>query len=306
MGEKRPDHRDTSLWRWLLLPFLLAAAIVVPDLLPLKLGIPGLPRAIRAALIVAAGWGGAGAFEGRLRQARFNRDGRRSSLIRLIIRALFYLLIVGAVLGALGVSADALTTSGVVVTAVVGLAGQTLFTNILSGVVIVIWHPYEIGERISVMSWQMPLLAATFPHETQPSAHIGLRVVDINLLHTICVADDGQTTLIPNSVMLPAIVRNHTHSTRCRIRVRSEVERQIGVEALWRRLEALTAEFQSAEPRCIEPVQILLVDVSMTGIAFALQTWVGKQEFEELVRAKLVLALARALEDLRATQSGGT
>ena len=286
-----------GLWRWILGPALLAAAMLLP---PHILNIPvEYWRIIRAALVVGAGWAVAGALEGRMRRARFSPDGRRSSLIRLIIRVLFYLLVVGAALGALGLGASSITAGGVVVTAVVGLAGQTLFSNILAGMVIVIWRPFEIGERISIMSWQMPLIAPTYPHETQPSAHVGLRVLDINLLHTICAADDGQTTLIPNSVMLPAIVRNHSHSHRCRVRVRSEAERTIGVDRLWQRLEDLATEFRASEPLCVEPVEPLLIDVSLTGISFVLQTWVPAHEYEELVRARLVLAVARALEGLR-------
>jgi len=282
-------------------PVLAATALLFPaHWLPLP---AEFRHAVRAALVVVAGWMFAAGFERRLRQARFSRDGRRASLIRLIVRLLVYALTLAAALGALGLQIGSITFGGVVLTAVIGLAGQTLFSNVLAGMVLVIWRPFEIGEHISLMSWQMPVISATYPHETLPSAHPA-RVIDINLLHTICTADDGQVMLIPNSVVLPAIVRNHSRSGRCRVRVRGEVERQVGVERLWARLQTLGAEFAAVEPRSSGGVEPRLVDVTSGVIAFVLETWVPSVEHEEAVRSRLLLALARALEQLRAPGPG--
>ncbi len=292
--DERVRWSALPLWRWMAAPLLAVAALLFPaHWLP-----PELRNLSRAALVVAAGWTFATGFEGRLRRARFSRDGRRASLIRLIVRLLIYALTLVAALGVLGVHAGSLTAGGVVLTAVIGLAGQTLFSNVLAGMVLVIWRPFEIGEHISLMSWQMPVISATYPHETLPSAH-PMRVSDINLLHTICTADDGQVMLIPNSVVLPAIVRNHSRSGRCRVRVRGEAERQVGVERLWARLRALGAEFAAAEPHCSGGVEPALVDLTSGAIAFVLETWVPSVQYEEEVRSRLLLALARALEQLR-------
>lgn len=275
---------------------LIAGAVMPFSWLPLPLEARHL---LRAGLAVAAGYVLTNALEHRLATARWSRDMRRAGLLRLIIRMLVYLVVVAAVLGALGVRLTQITFGGAVVTVIIGLAGQTLFANVLSGVVLVIWRPFDIGDDISVISWQMPLLPSTRPHETMPSAN-RLRVTDVNLLQTIGVADDGQMTLIPNAVLLQAIVRNHSHSGAQRLRVAAEAERDIDSVDLWGGLEGLGRDLAARSLPIRGEPQVRFLDITATGTAFVIELWVTEGRHLDQVRSEVLLAVAGILRALRA------
>jgi len=270
--------------------FFVAALAVPLGWLPVA---PLARHLVRAIGVVLAGYLLGRGFEYGLRHLRPMRDHQRAGLLRLIVRLCLYVVVVAGLLAALGVRATQLSIGGAVLTVVLGLAGQTLFGNVLAGVVLVLWRPFEIGEHVSIVSWQMPVLASTFPHETLPSAN-PLRIVDINPLHTLGVGEDGQLLLIPNSVMLQAIVHNHSRSERQRVRVRAEA-RGVSADELLAELEALCARIPHEEPTLRE-VRPLLVDAGPEATAFVLEGWVARGGDVEAARSRLVLHMARIVQ----------
>jgi small-conductance mechanosensitive channel len=72
------------------------------------------------------------------------------------------------------------------VSVVVGLAAQTTLGNLVSGISLVLYRPFKIGDRIQVSS--------------PTGAEIGL-VESINLGYTILRTDDQRRLVIPNSTM---------------------------------------------------------------------------------------------------------
>lgn len=283
-------------WRWVFSGALVAAALVPSRWIPLP---PDDAHIVRAILIIAAGYVLTSALERRLAVARWSRDGRRAGLVRLLIRLFLYVVIGTAVLGALGVKLTQITFGGALITVVIGLAGQTLFSNVLSGVVLVIWRPFEIGDDVSIVSWQIPLLAGTRSHETISPGNRA-RIRDVNLLHTIGVGDDGQLVMIPNSVMLQAIVRNHSHSGAERLRVVADAEKEINTLALWARLQQLGKDLTGRElPIQGEPT-VRLLELNTTGTAFVVETWVTSTLHLEDVRSAILVQVATLLQELRA------
>ncbi len=65
---------------------------------------------------------------------------------------------------------------------VVSLSSQQALSNIISGVLLIVYKPFKIGEKIKV-------------------GDIIGRVEDIDLRQTILIDDDGNTVIIPNSTM---------------------------------------------------------------------------------------------------------
>ncbi len=283
-------------WRW-----LLAGLCVLIALLPL----PALPPADEplvkvghVLLALGAGYLVAGALERGLQRVSWERGRHRAGLVRLVVRLAVYAATAFAVLAAMGVNTTHLTLGGAAVTVIIGLAGQTLFGNVLSGAVLLIWNPFYMGDEISVVSWQMPVVSASYPHETSIAAH-RVRVLDVNLLHTICVADDGQRMLIPNSIMLQAIVRNHSQSERCRLRVRAEAEASIPPQKLWERLQELARDLEAHEESMSGPVAAHIVDLSTSSTGMVVEGWVLSVHHLDEGRSRVLLRMAAMLESLR-------
>ena len=283
---------------------LLVVVAFLPSRLVPPFWVGALPyvRYVRAALALAAGILVTSTLEGHLRREPAERaDLRRAGLVRLLVRLLMYALTAAAMLAALGVAIQNITFGGAALTVVIGLAGQTLFGNVLAGMVLVIWRPFEIGDEVTVVSWRLPFLAPSYPHEALLAGQRG-RVRDVNLLHTICTAADGQVMLIPNAVLLHSTVRNHSHSRGCKVRVRSEAEAAIPPALLWERLQAMATKLQHDDPLMHGAVTVRLVDLTTALTSFAIEAWVESVHEQEDAVSHILLAVAAMLEDIRGEQ----
>lgn len=285
-----------SWWRWLGTAVLVAAAAVPIRWVPLAVA-PEIYRWTRAGLIFAAGYLLISGLERRLARIAWRRDAGRAGLFRLLVRLALYALVAVAVLAAGGVRFTNFTIGASVITVVLGLAGSTVLSNVLSGIVLVIWRPFEIGDEVSIISWQMPVLAATRPHETLPSAN-PVRIRDVNLFHTIAVAEDGQVTLIPNAVMVQAIVRNHSHSTACRVRLVTEAPREVDPEGLLQQMRGLRPALERQDVRLQGDLTVHLLDLTATGTTFVVEAWVPSARDREPAQSALVIAISRVLREL--------
>ncbi len=96
-----------------------------------------------------------------------------------------------AVLAALGVGLSSVLFGGAFLTVLIGLAGQSMFTNILGGIWLVLFQPFQVGEAVSFITWQYPVLMPSFPHEALKPIYSG-RVLDINLMYTSLLTDEGE------------------------------------------------------------------------------------------------------------------
>lgn len=285
-----------SWWRWLGTAVLIAAAAVPVRWVPLALA-PEVYRWTRAALVFAAGYIIVSGLERRLARVAWRRDSGRAGLVRLLVRLALYALVAVAILAAAGVHLSNFTIGASVITVVLGLAGSTVLSNVLAGIVLVIWRPFEIGDEVSIVSWQMPVLAATRPHETLPSAN-PVRIRDVNLFHTIAVAEDGQLTLIPNAVMVQAIVRNHSHSSACRVRLVAEAPREVDPEGLLQQMRGIRPTLERQGMRVQGDLTVHLLDLTTTGTTFVVEAWVPSARDREPAQSAMVIAVSRVLREL--------
>lgn len=147
---------------------------------------------VRAALVAATGWVVSGTLERAFREARFRANGKRMALVRVVLRLTLYTLVLFGVLGALGLSPGGLAFGGAFLTVVIGLAGQSVLGNVLSGMVLVFTHPFEVGDSVTLL----------------PAGYAGT-VMDLTLLHTVLRQDDGSSLVIPSATVLQAAIHNH-------------------------------------------------------------------------------------------------
>lgn len=97
-----------------------------------------------------------------------------------------------------GVSKTLLQSSALLL-AVATFAAQQALGNVISGLFITASHPYNLNEKIKVMSSGGSLIAE------------GL-VYDITIRHTVIKTFDGQSAIIPNSVMDSAVIINTNYT----------------------------------------------------------------------------------------------
>ncbi|MCY0882392.1 MAG: mechanosensitive ion channel, partial [Acidianus infernus] len=77
---------------------------------------------------------------------------------------------------------------------VLGLASQTVLSNIFGGIMLLFSRPYKVGDRITISTWQYGLIAPTYPpkffsNDFLIPGYTGV-VTDISLLYTTIYTDD--------------------------------------------------------------------------------------------------------------------
>ena len=116
------------------------------------------------------------------------------------------LVIIGVIIAALQVYFDltkvlaAVLTGGGLVLAILSFAAQKSLNNILSGIAISLSRPFDLGDKIKIISGGSVIAEGT--------------VTDITLRHTVVMTYDGQACMVPNGVMNESMLLNVSHEDR--------------------------------------------------------------------------------------------
>ncbi len=125
---------------------------------------------------------------GRLANNRLGRDAvRRGMSARIIIRTAGYLVVGAAIISILAANASLAISVGTITGVVIGFATQSLLSNMLGGIILVVNRLAQVDDEI------------TFLGSTG-------RVVETRLLYTVIDAGDS-LVYIPNSAMLTNAVQ---------------------------------------------------------------------------------------------------
>ncbi|HTT25494.1 MAG TPA: mechanosensitive ion channel family protein [Thermoplasmata archaeon] len=216
---------------------------------------------------------------------RLHGDPRNESMVGLF----FNLFIAFAVLLYLAsvdqVSLQNLFLGSALAGVVLGLASQTLLGNVFAGITMVLWGPFRVGERVSIISASYGALAPTFPHEMLYPAYTG-SVQDLGLLYTVLRLDSGQVARIPNSVVFQALVVNLSQSPDRALRVRITFPLSVRVEQVQRVLPRLTDVPGLLAPGYSDP-KLFVADLGPTTWDGVVVAWV-RQPDEDRVRDALL------------------
>ena len=121
-------------------------------------------------------------------------------ILVVIISALFNFNLTGVLVGA--------GFAGIVL----GLAAQQVLGNIFGGLSLLASRPFEIGDRITIVTATYSLLGETYSHEPMLNGFTGV-VTDITIFFTKMDLDDGTPAVFPNSVVVGSMAVNHSQST---------------------------------------------------------------------------------------------
>jgi len=146
-------------------------------------------------------------------------------------------------------------TSVGLVSVVVGIAAQSTLGNLISGVSLLLYRPFRIGDRLQVNT---PAGLETGVLET------------LTLGYTTLQTDDNRRIVIPNSVMASQICINISQKTQ---RIVSIVTVIVGCGADIERAQAILIELAKASSRMLEFDSCRVSALSDSGVTLTLTAW---------------------------------
>lgn len=161
-------------------------------------------------------------------------DPTRYKFLRHLSTALVWLIAIGSiiyVIPSLRTFALGLFAGAGIMVAIIGFAAQAAFANIISGIFIVIFKPFRVGDVLKVGE----LYAGT--------------VEDITLRHTVIVSFENKRIIIPNSVISAETIVNSSIGD---LRICEFVEMGISYDSDIDLAMKIMREEAIAHPNCID------------------------------------------------------
>ena len=247
---------------------------------------------IRAVIILIVGSVIARIVEARiLTRSLTSLSARQRTITGFAIRLLLYLGITLAVFAGLGIGLSSFLFGGAFLTVVIGLAGQSMLSNLFGGVWLVLNQPFQVSDSISFVTWQYAVLPPTYPHGALRPGHSG-RVTDINLMYTTIITDDGDPLVIPNGVLAQAAIVNRSRSGVRRVSIRFDTPVSISPKDLKTRLIDDLGSWDRTPT-------IELADMSTESYSVQVAVW--SRESDDRVRDRILDSAWKVIADLNQT-----
>jgi small conductance mechanosensitive channel len=136
----------------------------------------------------------------------------------------------------------------------VGLALQGSLSHFASGVLILVFRPFDLG------------------HLVQVGGHLGW-VEDIGIFATTLVTGDGLTITVPNASITAASIVNHTAKGVRRVAVDIGIASGVAPGPVLERLETVARRLPGLDPHL--PVQAVVHHVGESWVTLRVFVWVG-------------------------------
>lgn len=180
------------------------------------------------------------------------------SFVTNLISMILLVIVVIAAVGALGVQ----TTSFIAILGAaglaVGLALQGSLSNFASGVLIIIFRPYKVGDWIE-------------------GAGISGAVEDVQILTTVLKTGDNKQIIVPNSQIMGGIITNYSAKDTRRIDMVVGVSYSDDLDKVRKTLDELVA----AEDRILDdPAHTIAVsELADSSVNFVVRPWVKTSDY---------------------------
>jgi small conductance mechanosensitive channel len=180
------------------------------------------------------------------------------SFVTNLVSMILLVIVVIAAVGALGVQ----TTSFIAIIGAaglaVGLALQGSLSNFASGVLIIIFRPYKVGDFIE-------------------GAGIAGVVVDVQILTTILKTGDNKQIIVPNSQIMGGIITNYSANETRRVDMVVGVSYEDDLDKVRSTIEELIA----ADDRILDdPAPTIAVsELADSSVNFVVRPWVNTPDY---------------------------
>ncbi|MCL4392729.1 mechanosensitive ion channel family protein [Patescibacteria group bacterium] len=164
---------------------------------------------------------------------RFIRK-REKNLISFIFLIFSYLILIIVVFNILHINITNVLLGGAFLGVIIGIAAQSTLTNLLGGIIILIFRQFDVGEKVKITTWQFSFLLPSYPNKFFSNDLIlpGLigTIDNIGIFYSSFIGDDGIPFKIPNSIMIQAAVQKLDKVKHLRIQIKYEVKKEIPFE----------------------------------------------------------------------------
>ncbi|BAB59977.1 hypothetical protein [Thermoplasma volcanium GSS1] len=156
-----------------------------------------------------------------------------------IISLLGYFIISLAVLAALGIDVSSVILGSAFLSAIIGLAAQSVLANVFGGLFLSIVRPFKLGDHIVVNTWQFPVSFPSYPPKyfsrdfIEGSIYRGI-VSDISINYTSIALESGDVVKIPNNIMIQAAITLRHGSVT--VQARYEVPKYINFNDIYNKI----------------------------------------------------------------------
>ncbi|MEY3457367.1 MAG: Small-conductance mechanosensitive channel [Planctomycetota bacterium] len=226
----------------------------------MRLAIRWLPS-IAAALVVFV----IGRLASRMIGRMIDRAARKARMDETVVRfvgslssIIMLLVVVIASLSCLGVDTTSLSAVLVASGFAIGMALQGSLGNVASGVLLVFFRPFRVGDTIEV------------------AGSMG-KVVEIQIFNTILVSPDNVRIILPNSTITGGTIRNLSAEPIRRI----DLVIGCSYNDSLRDVRALLEEIVATEPRILrDPAPVVAVsEMAESSVNFVVRPWVAGADF---------------------------
>lgn len=142
-----------------------------------------------------------------------------------------------------------------VISVVVGLAAQSTLGNLISGISLLLYRPFNVGDRLQL---------------TTPSGVETAEVESLNLGYTVLKTDDNRRVVVPNSIMASQTTLNLTGNDP---RSLCSIGFPIHCDADINQARAILLGLARAHPQTVSVVSCPVTQVSPAGIVLTLSVW---------------------------------
>ncbi len=194
---------------------------------------------------------------GRLMQSQ-DVDKTLERFICNLVRMALMVVVVIAAIGALGVETTSFIAIFGAAGLAVGLALQGSLSNFASGVLIVLFRPYRVGDWVE-------------------AAGIAGSVEQVQILTTILKTGDNKQIIVPNSQIMDSIITNYSANETRRVDMVVGVGYDDDIDKVRKTLEELIA----AEERILpEPAPTIAVSaLADSSVNFVVRPWVNTADY---------------------------
>ena len=173
---------------------------------------------------------------------------------------------------------------------VVGLAAQAVLGNLFSGLMLVASRPFNIGDRIALVTWQYGKFPPSLSHGWLEPSYTG-HVKEITLIYTKILTDSNSLVTVPNGILTQCLILNLSHDKYGHVGTQFEAPIQVDPDELHQSLNSLLSimpDFKGEEE------SFELLEISPSAYLVAISFRVEKQREREM-KPFLIKAFRQAL-----------